>query len=140
MATLAAIRAGLETRLKTLDLSPYSGAQISAYGLSNPVPPAIQVLGPDEIVYDRAMQRGHDDWTITIQALVGLASDRGAQELLDRMLESSGSASVKARIEADRTLGGVVSDCRVARASGYRQYATGAGDVLGCEWFVAVIA
>lgn len=140
MATLSAIREGLRANLASLDLGGYSALQVSAYGLSNPTPPCVQVIGPDEITYDRAMQRGHDDWVILVQAFTGLVTDRGAQELLDRLLESSGSSSVKAAIESDRTLGGAAQFCRVERASGYRQYASAQGDVLGCEWFVAVIA
>ena len=141
MAALSAIREGLRAQLAAnLDLSPYSATQISAYGLSNPTPPCIQVIGPEEITYHRAMQNGHADWSITIQALAGLTSDRGAQELLDRMLESTGSASVRAAIEADKTLGGVVDNCIVRGASGYRQYTTAQGDVLACEFSVAVIA
>lgn len=141
MAALSEIREGLRAALATnLSLGANSEFQVSAYGLSNPTPPCIQVIGPEEVAYHGAMQNGHGNWTITVQALVGLASDRGAQELLDRLLESSGSASVRAAIETDKTLGGVVDNCIVTGASGYRQYATGQGDVLGCEFSVAVIA
>jgi hypothetical protein len=51
--------------------------------------------------------------------------------------------SVKQLIETDRTLGGIVHDCRVTAASGYRLYSA-AGDntrlVLGAEWTVQVFA
>lgn len=139
MATLSAIREGLRVRLATIDASPYTGFQVSAYGLSNPTPPSLQVF-PSEIQYDAAMRRGHDVWTLTIQAFIGLASDQGAQELLDRLLESSGAASLKAAVEGDVTLGGAAQFVRITEATGYRQYETAAGPVLGCEWTAEVRA
>ena len=80
----------------------------------------------------------------TVQALVGFTTDEGAQKRLDKMLERSGATSVKAAIEADRTLGGKVSDLRVIKASGYRTYelhvqGVRTPPVLGCEWTVEII-
>lgn len=141
MATLAQIREGLRANLAAnLDLGANSSVQVSAYALANPTGPYVQVFGPEEVVFHRAMANGHADWTLRIQVGVPLSLDRGAQELLDRMLESSGGASIRAAIESDTTLGGVVNQAIVTRVSGYGQYVTGAGDFLGCEISVAVIA
>lgn len=141
MATLATIREGIRANLAAnLDLGSYSDVQISAYALSNPTGPYVQVFGPEEISFHRAMANGHADWTLRVQVGVPLTLDRGAQELLDRMLESSGSASIRAAIEADTTLGGACQQAIVTGVSGYGQYVTGAGDYLGCEFSVAVIA
>lgn len=141
MATLAQIREGIRANLAAnLSLGAYTDPQISGYALSPGTLPSIQVLGPAGIEYDKAMGRGHDDYEITVQAIVALTTDRGAQELLDRMLDPSGAASVKTAIEADRTLGGVVDHTWVVSATGYRQYSTTQGEALGCEFTVAVIA
>jgi hypothetical protein len=69
------------------------------------------------------MGRGLDKWTFTVQAFVALASDIGAQVKLDAFLAPSGSQSVKAAIEADGTLGGIVADTSVVSCTGYRVYA-----------------
>jgi hypothetical protein len=140
MASLAAIREGLRAALARIDISPYTGLQVSAYGRSNPIFPTIQVLGPEEIDYDNAMQRGHDVWLLTIQAITGLVTDQGAQELLDKFLESSGSSSLKAAVESDKTLGGTVQNVRITQATGYRQYGTAPNEVLGCEWQASILA
>ena len=118
------------------------GFQVSAYMLSNPTPPAAHVF-PDQVEYDQAMQRGLDVWTLTVQCYVGFTTDIGAQKRLDELLAKTGSMSVKQLIETDRTLCGIVHDCRVTAASGYRLYSA-AGDntrlVLGAEWTVQVFA
>jgi hypothetical protein len=136
MASLSEIRVGLADALSAIE-----GIQASPYMLSNPTPPAAHVF-PDQIDYDKAMARGLDDWFMTVQAFVGLSSDIGAQERLDVMLAPSGPASVKAAIEADRTLGGVVGGLRVESCSGYRTYQLEAVQhlVLGAEWRVHVLA
>lgn len=133
--TLAELRAGLAANLDTIP-----STQVSAYMLSAPTPPSIYVY-PQQVDYDGTMQRGMDAWTFTVQAFVGLTSDIGAQKKLDLMLAPTGTNSVKASVEADRTLGGKASDLRVTEATGYRVYTLeGArGPVLGCEWTVDVI-
>lgn len=135
MAALADIRQAVA------DALALPGFQVSAYLLSNPTPPAIHVF-PDTIEYDASMGRGIDTYTLTVQGYVGFATDIGAQKRLDELLAKTGSTSVKALIETDRTLGGVVQDCRVERVTGYRLYSA-TGDnrmVLGAEWTVNVFA
>ncbi len=135
MASLANIREGVAANLSTI-----SGVQVSAYMLANPTPPSLQVF-PAEVEYDAAMARGLDRWTLTVQAHVGTQTDVGAQKKLDELLAPSGSSSVKAAAESDRTLGGVVSDCRVVSCSGYRVYVHPSGTaVLGAEWTVEILA
>ena len=132
-ATMAQIRSGLNTRLATI-----SGIQTSAYMLDSPVPPTIQVMGPEVVEYDDAMQRGLDTYTIVLQAFAGTPESQAAQTIVDGWLAPSGSTSVKAAVEGDITLGGVVASARVARANGYRIYDLPTGKTLGCEFFVVV--
>lgn len=135
MPELSVIREGLAANLAAL-----KGVQVSAYMLANPTPPACHVV-PGETNYDTAMGRGADQWILRIQAFVAHSGDIGSQKLLDRMLASSGAQSVKAAVESDKTLGGMVDDLRVRRTGGYQTYIReGAPNVLGAEWEVEIIA
>ena len=140
MPDLVAIREGIADALNAIP-----ELQASPYMLSNPTPPSAHVF-PDEVDYDQTMGRGHDDWFMTVQAFVGMITDIGAQKRLDLMLNPAGAYSVKAAIEADSTLGGVVDDVQVQSCTGYRVYArsvtiSGSGDpVLGAEWRVWILA
>ncbi len=136
-ATLAEIR---EQIAANLDAAYGMTVQTSAYQLEQITPPTLQVLGLDSVNYDTAFGRGVDDWTITLQGMVGPTLDRGAQAILDGWLNGSGSLSVKAAVEADRTLGGKVFDSEVMSAGNYRQIKLTDGTVLlGCEWQIRVL-
>lgn len=134
-ADLGAIREGLAANLATIP-----GLAESAYLLSNPTPPAAEVQ-PSEIEYHQAFQNGSELWRLVVRVFVGNTSDKGAQIRLDRMLASSGDYSVKAAIEADKTLGGACDALKVTGCSGYRVFSRdGAPGVLGAEWQVEVYA
>ena len=134
-ATLAQIRAGLETRLATIP-----NVTTSAYMLDSPPDLTLQVLGPDRIEYDQAMASGLDYWTIIVQGYSGSPESKAAQVNLDSWLARTGANSVKAAIEGDRSLGGIVDDCVVRMSSGYRQYdLPNRGRVLGAEWTVLIL-
>lgn len=132
-ATAVEIREGLSTALRSIP-----GMQASAYVLGNPSPPFAHVTrGP--IAYDQAMDHGVHTWTMTVRAYVALASDIGAQMLLDQYLAVDGERSVKAAIEADPTLGGVVSDLHVKGATGETEFVREqGGPLLGSEFTVEV--
>jgi hypothetical protein len=137
-ATLAEIRAGLETRLATIP-----DVTTSAYMLPDPPSKTMQVMGPSRVEYDQAGMRGLDYWTFIIQCFSGSWESRAAQETLDDWLAPAGANSVKAAIEGDRTLGGIVDDCVIQSASGYMQYLVGPSggtkrEVLGVD-FTALI-
>lgn len=133
--TLAQIREGLATRLETIP-----EAQVSAYRLARPSAPSIQVLGPDEVNYHEAMQNGHDSWVLTVMAVAGTTTDKGAQIVLDKFIGATGTSSVKAAIEGDATLAGVVNDLIVESCTGYRLYAIEGKEMLGAEWRVRIEA
>ncbi len=112
MATMAQIREALNTRLATLGTG-----QSSAYWMTNPSPPTLQVVGVGPVDYDATFGRGGDTLTVTIQGLASSAVDQAAQEVIDEWCAPSGATSVKAAVETERpapvTLGGIVSSCRV---------------------------
>lgn len=137
MADLTEIRVALAACFSSLE----SEVQVSAYMLDAPTPPAIFIY-PSEIDYDLTAQRGFDQWTLTIQAVVQHSLDKAGQVNLDAFLAPSGPRSVKALVEADRQLGGTVDSVRVVSCSGYRKYLSEGQNpiLLGAEWSVEVLA
>ena len=100
-ATVSQVASGLATRLATI-----SGLRTSAYQPEQLNPPfAFPTL--NSINYHRAFAGGDVvmDWTVNV--IVGRYVDRNAFALLDDFLSFSGAKSVRAAIEADKTLGGV---------------------------------
>lgn len=142
MGQITDIREALADAIASVTLPGYSDFQVSAYMLANPTPPCAWVVpgGPSgSIEYDKAMQRGLDQVPFTVQVFVPLTVGQAAEQLLDALIEPSGSSSIKAAIEADRTLGGACDSLRVRSCSGYRQYILdGKPPQLGAEWLVDV--
>jgi len=139
VSSLAGIRAGLADALDAIpDL------QVSAYMLAAPTPPCVHVFpgGPaGEIDYHATMGAGLEEWPFTVQLFVALTLDQGAQVNLDRYLESTGSYSVRAALEADLTLGGVVDNLFVRECTGVEVFKLdGRPPLLGAEWHVTVRA
>lgn len=132
-ATAVEIREAISAALKEIP-----GMQASAYVLGNSTPPFAHVLR-GELVYDQAMGHGTHTWTMRVRAYVALTTDIGAQKLLDEYLAVDGERSIKAAIEADPTLGGVISDLQVKSASGEQEVVRDqGGPLLGSEWTVEV--
>lgn len=134
MASLTALRAGLATRLATI-----SGLRASATIPDNPSPP-IAVVMPGRITYDTAFGRGSDEYTFDVMLIVGRVADRASQNSLDAYCASSGSASIKAAIEADRYLGGSALDTRVTEMRDQGPLAIGDVIYLTATFAVTVIA
>ena len=105
------VRAGLGTALDTI-----TGPRVFDYVPDSLSPPAA-VVEPLEVAYDEAMHRGLDVYRAFILVIVGRMSDRSSQDRLDAYVAGSGSSSVKAAIEADKTLGGACSSLQVINAS-----------------------
>jgi hypothetical protein len=81
-----------------------------------------------------------DRQVFSIFGIVGPRCD-GTELILDNLLDSSGSASVKAALERDRHLGGLVMDLRVVKASGAMQFPRPGKKEpdVGAEWKVEVL-
>jgi hypothetical protein len=109
--TVTQIKEGLQARLATI-----SG--LRAYVQqpdNNNAPFAWPML--ESITYNGAMGGGLIIHTFTVSVVVGRASERTAQNALDGYLSYEGATSVRAAIEGDRTLGGVVQNLIVESAS-----------------------
>jgi len=112
------------------------GLRTSAHVPDAPRPPQAVVM-PDRISYDLNANRGADTLYFTITVLVGRADDRSSQGNLDKYLR--GRDSVKAALEADRTLGGIVDTCRVTEMRNYAAVPVGEELYLGAQLIVEVI-
>ena len=133
---VAAVRTAMATALSVIP-----DVQVNAYALSQPTPPGLQILPPG-VQYDRAMHRGLDEWVFIVQGFVAFTTDTGSQVSLDLMCAPSGASSVKAALEADKTLGGVVQSCHVLEQTpGSVVQQTNIGSqMLLVEWRVQVLA
>jgi hypothetical protein len=104
------VRAGLGTALDTI-----TGLRVFDYVPDSLSPPAA-VVEPLEVDYDEAMRRGLDFYRAFILIIVGRMSDRSSQDRLDAYVAGSGASSVKAALEADKSLGGAGSTLQVTSA------------------------
>lgn len=109
---------------------------VNPYVLAQPNPPGLQIL-PPALSFDFANARGIDEWTFVIQGFVSLGStDVGSQMILDQLLTPNG---VKAALEADKTLGGLVADLRVTSSGDARVVEPpGGSPMLLVEWRVTM--
>jgi hypothetical protein len=104
------VRDGLKTRLETI-----SG--LRAYDLiPDTVTPPAAIVGQLDFTFDIDNARGLDQAQVDVLVIVQRFSERSGQNLLDLYLSGSGASSIKAAIEGDRTLGGVVNTLRVTGA------------------------
>jgi hypothetical protein len=136
MASITAIRLGLENNLKRI-----SGLRTSSFAPDNVNPP-MAIVQPDTspVRFDIAMNRGLDEFKFTVTVLAHRADERTAQNKLDGYCAGSGDFSVKQAIEYDRTLGGVVSDCRVTEISSYGSISVNEIQYAAAEFVVVVYA
>ena len=132
--SITEIRAGIAENLSTIP-----GLRATALVLDNVNPP-VAVVEPVGINYDAVMGRGLDEYNFKVTVIVGRASERSAQNLIDTYCTGSGPASVKGAIESDRTLGGKVNDLRVTRLSSYGSFTIADVNYLAADFAVVVYA
>jgi hypothetical protein len=128
-ATMAAIRAGLAARAATI-----SGLRTSAYMLPKPEPQALCVL-PARGEYDRTLASTDTDYYFDLWLYISPADLARAQATIDEYLAADGAKSIRAAINGDQSLGGIVDDCYVTGWSGYAQLV----DVAGTQMLAATL-
>ena len=74
----------------------------------------------------------------SVLVLVSRADDRSGQKALDGYMTPTGTTSIKAAIETDRTLGGEVSSAAVVGWSEPQEYEIAGISYLGVEFTVEV--
>lgn len=129
---IADVRARIAEKLATL-----ADVNVSAYVLTNPTPPAIQVFpgsanhntsfhGPDR----------HEDRNFIIQVMVGLQTDVGAQKKLDTLISEDAIWTALQEEAADDPW----DDINVVSDTGYTKFEKdGSAPLLGVEYTVRVI-
>lgn len=132
--TVSQLRSGLATRLATI-----SGLRTSSF-VPDSIDPPVAIVIPSTVTYDTTFARGMDEYEFIVLLLVGRVSDRTAQASMDAYCNPSGTSSVKAAIEADKTLGGYAFDCRVTSMRNYQQTPVGDQMYLSAEFVVQVYA
>lgn len=106
----SAVREGLK-----LNLEEISGLRVYDIVPDTIVPPCA-IIGQLDLTFDTNNARGLDTANVDVMVVVQRFSERSGQNLLDKLLAGSGESSIKAAIEADRTLGGAVDTLRVTSA------------------------
>lgn len=136
MASITAIRLGLENNLKRIP-----GLRTSSIA-PDLVNPPIAIVQPDNtpVKFDVSMNRGLDEFRFTVTLIAHRADERSAQNKLDSYCAGSGDFSVKQAIEYDRTLGGVVNDCRVTEISSYGSISVNEIQYAAADFLVVVYA
>lgn len=94
--------------------------------------------GRVEIDYDTAMGRGMDSILVYCRVLVSRADDEAGNAVLDTYLKGAGPTSLKAALQADRSLGGACSAMRVRRVDSHRMFEHAGTDYFGAELTVEV--
>lgn len=136
MSTITQIRAGIATRLATLDALRVQ----DEFGTDPPVSGAasVAVVQYAGTTYDTAFGGQGHALLFGVIVLVSRISDRSAIDKMDAFSDTEESpTSVRAAING--TLGGVVSDARVATGSEYKQYPIGESSYVGVEFVVQVM-
>lgn len=135
MASVSDLRTGLATNLSTI-----SGLRTAAT-VPDQINPPIAVVMPTSITYDTAFARtGGDEYEFSVMVIVGRVDERMAQNKLDAYCSGTGSQSIKAAIESNRTLGGKAFDCRVTSLRNYTQVSVADVTYLAADFAVQVYA
>lgn len=104
------VRDGLKTQLQAIE-------GLRVYDLiPDVVTPPCAIVGQLDFTFDINNARGLDQAQCDVFVIVQRFSERAGQDKLDAYLSGSGTSSIKAAIESDRTLGGAVDTLRVTGA------------------------
>lgn len=106
--TILQVVQGIETQLATID-----GLRVTEYVPDQINPPQASVGPPAIPEYRSSFRRGIFAITPTVTIFTSAATDRAGQWALMDYMNPTGSKSIPAAIEADKTLGGLVDDCIV---------------------------
>jgi hypothetical protein len=94
----------------------------------------------EAVDYENAFQLGDPRMEFTVTVIASRTSDRNAYDRLSAAVSTTGPSSIRAAIEADRTLGGVCQTLLVQRADNVRMVSQGDADYLAVDVAVLVHA
>lgn len=125
------VRAGLGTALDTI-----TGLRAFDYVPDSLSPPAA-VVEPLEVTFHSAQQNGLQEYRAYVLVILGRMADRSSQARLDAYVATTGASSVKAAIEADKTLGGACSSL-VVTATNPREVVVSGVDMIAYRFEVTI--
>lgn len=121
----SAVRAALATTIN--ENVVIDGKPFPAYGqLPDSVDPPCWISGQVQIDYDQVDEGGFDQYEITGHLYTSTSDNVTGQRILDQLLARTGPTSIKAALEANQSLGGIVTAVQVHRVTGYGKYRIGA--------------
>ena len=118
-------------------LTAIPGLRVSDHMVDNPSPP-IAMVGIDQVTYHRAFAGGNPEHDFKITILVGRDPERISQDRLNAYLSYDGPGSVRAALETDPTLGGVVNACLCQSGGNIGLVSIGDANYLTVEFTVLV--
>ena len=135
MASITDLREGIATNLATI-----SGLRTTTNFVPDNINPPYAMVAPTSVDFNQAFHGGLVVYNFTITVVVGRVDARTAQNTLDTYCDPSGSGSIKAAIESDRTLGGNAFDCRVTQMRNYGTIVLSDNTYLAAEFDLVVQA
>lgn len=131
---LSDIRRGLVGQLALV-----RGLRVSEHVPEQINPPAA-IITRAEVDYTQNMSGGLTEWSMQVQLVAGRMADQQSQRQIDDWLSYDGEYSVRAAIEADRTLGGNCQTSRVVSADALSSIQIGDSEYIGVTIAVTVFA
>lgn len=125
MASLSVVRDALAVQIRTTGIRAYPKT-------AGDISPPAAVIIPRRILYAVTQEQTTNDLAFWVALAASSAVERAGQDLIDAFLDTSGPKSLKAAIEADPELGGVVDDTVV---EGMDQY--GDIEIAGIQYWGA---
>jgi hypothetical protein len=132
--TASQIQAAVSAALATVP-----GLRVADH-LPEQVAPPMAVIQMETVTYHRTMQGGTSEWAFLISLIAGRMGERSAQRQLDGWLSYDGSQSIRAALEVDPTLNGIVQSLIVAEMASIRLLTMGDATFLTCDFNLTVHA
>ena len=118
-------------------LTQVAGLRVSDYLPDQVNPPVAWVL-IDSVDYHHAFGGGNPVHNYTVTAVVGRVNERAAQKALDDFMSYDSDRSIRAALERDRTLDGVVQTLICTRGGNLQTISTGDAIYLSVDFNVTV--
>jgi len=131
---LSDIRAGLAGQLRQI-----RGLRVLEH-IPEQINPPAAVISRAEVDYSLNAKGGLTEWSMQIQMVAGRMADQHSQRTIDAWLSWDGPQSVRAALEADRTLGGNCQTSRVTTADALTSLQVGDSEYIGVTLSVTVWA
>lgn len=136
MADVTALRQGLAANLATI-----SGLRVKA-AIKESIAPPTAVIYPSStpVEFHQASANGHALFNFEVMVIVGRADAEASQNALDAYISTTGSKSIRAAVELDKTLGGIAFDTIARRVNSYGSTEINNIEYMAATFEVEVIA